>query len=62
MSRRRCARGHFIPATASTDDCHCLLTRKRQHRAFVETDLRGQRATIHQLRTMTTLRPAGSYL
>jgi hypothetical protein len=52
VTRRRCPRGHFLPRNGK---CHC--TQKRP-----SSDLRGQRATLHQLYTMTTIRTAGRYL
>ncbi|MFC7880454.1 hypothetical protein ACFUVV_01000 [Streptomyces sp. NPDC057376] len=66
MSRRRCVRGHFIPATAPTDACCCTLTRrpKRTHgaRRPLESDLWGQGLTAVQRHTIHTIPLTGSYL
>ena len=60
----RCPRGHFIPATAPTDTCHCTPSPRRRARirGYSTYDLLGQHATADALRTATTIRPAGSYL
>jgi hypothetical protein len=52
MTRPRCPRGHFLPRTGT-----CRCTQKRP-----SSDLRGQRATLRQLYTMTTVPLAGRYL
>jgi hypothetical protein len=57
-------RGHFIPATAPTDACLCVLTPrpKRRRRALLDTDLWGQGLTARQRHSITTVPITGSYL
>lgn len=59
MNRRRCVRGHFIPATAPTNACRCL-TRPRRHRARLNPDLLDQR--IPSGARITDVPLTGSYL
>jgi hypothetical protein len=61
MTRRRCRRGHFIPATAPTDACRCTVVprRLRQHRFSRDTE--GQGLAARGKRIITTW-PVGSYL
>ncbi|GGR70901.1 MULTISPECIES: hypothetical protein [Streptomyces] len=66
MTRPRCPRGHFLPADAPNsqpDSCRCALTRRRRlRRTRPSSDLCGQRATLRQLYTMTTIPLTGAYL
>jgi hypothetical protein len=62
-ARRRCIRGHFIPATAPTDACLCVLTpRPRRTRARRDADLWGQGLTAIQRHSITDVPLTGSYL
>ncbi|WP_172384778.1 hypothetical protein [Streptomyces sp. MNP-20] len=58
MTRRRCVRGHFIPATASTDSCRCTL--RRPIHPYAVADLGGQ--GLPEGRTIRTIALTGSYL
>ncbi|MFE9906442.1 hypothetical protein [Streptomyces achromogenes] len=62
---RRCPRGHFLPAdapTAQQDSCRCARRRRRPRRTLPSSDLCGQRATLRQLYTATTIPLTGTYL
>lgn len=61
--KARCARGHFLPATAQPGSpCRCALVgRRRRSRPCDHADLWGQGRHI-KYRRMTTIRLAGSYL
>ncbi|MFD9905611.1 hypothetical protein [Streptomyces sp. NPDC059063] len=61
MTRRRCTRGHFIPATAPTSACHCVLVPRRRRRHRFSTDVYGQGLAARQ-KTVRTIWPTGSYL
>lgn len=61
MTARRCTRGHFIPATAESDACRCVLV-PRQRRAYhFGADLTGQ-GLRGRGKSIRTVWPAGSYL
>ncbi|MGV2914465.1 hypothetical protein [Streptomyces alfalfae] len=57
---RRCTRGHFIPATAETDACHCTL-RPRRRRYYFGSDLWGQGITARR-KVIRTIALTGRYL
>lgn len=61
---RRCVRGHFIPAAASTNACTCVITRRsRRRRArWVDVDLWGQGLTALQRHSIRTVPITGTYL
>lgn len=74
-ARLRCARGHFLPATARPagdpqdwdDTCRCPpAARRRKRRHLYQRrpggDLWGQGLTARQVHTMTTIPLTGSYL
>lgn len=61
MTRRRCCRGHFIPATAPTDACRCVLVPRRRRAYRFGADLSGQRLGT-RAKPIRTLWPTGSYL
>lgn len=54
MTRPRCPRGHFLPATG---DCRCDRPRARW-----DADLWGQGLTARQRHTITTVPLTGRYL
>ncbi|WP_309049262.1 hypothetical protein [Streptomyces sp.] len=55
MTRPRCPRGHFLPATG---DCRCTRPRATCSTA----DLYGQGLTLRQLHSIRTVTLTGSYL
>ncbi|WP_055696525.1 hypothetical protein [Streptomyces silaceus] len=62
MTARRCSRGHFIPATADTTACHCVLVpRARYRRHRLGSDLWGQGLAARR-KAIRTVTLAGSYL
>lgn len=58
---RRCVRGHFIPATAETTACHCVLVPRQRRQYRFGADLSGQRLYARR-KPIRTVWPAGSYL
>lgn len=58
---RRCTRGHFIPATAETDACRCVLVPRQRRRYHFGADLAGQ-GVGRRGKSIRTVWPAGSYL
>ncbi|MER8219724.1 hypothetical protein ABTZ58_03820 [Streptomyces sp. NPDC094143] len=62
MTRPRCPRGHFLPATGT---CRCTLTPRTRHRrtrARRDADLWGQGLTALQRYTIRDIPLTGSYL
>lgn len=64
MKNRRCARGHFIPATTTTDVCVCALKprQRRPRRYLFGADLWGQGLAARNKYRIRTLPLTGSYL
>ncbi|QQC89859.1 hypothetical protein [Streptomyces alfalfae] len=58
---RRCARGHFIPATAEPDACRCVLVPRRLRSYRFGADLWGQGLTVRR-KSILTAWPTGRYL
>ena len=60
-SRPRCDRGHFLPA-GTQPGAPCEHEHEREYTGRFWGDLWGQRVTGRQLRAMTTVPLAGSFL
>jgi len=62
VTRPRCPRGHFLPATGT---CRCALMprpKRRRHRGRRDADLWGQGLTALQRHTIRDIPLTGSYL
>ncbi|MVO84156.1 hypothetical protein GPA10_05065 [Streptomyces sp. p1417] len=54
MTARRCVRGHFIPTTAPTNACRCVLIPGYLRRHHFSGDTAGQGRGIYEKGVVTT--------